>query len=126
MKYFIFLISTLVLTLCKKEVSTSSDNQFLKGCWMHDLESSANSENRVYKRCESKKWPAARFRHYIKIQDNGKYTELSLAPNDAHFEVSGKWNLEDKMLLLTNENKEVNISYEIVEMSNDVLVLKMK
>lgn len=125
MKYFLFLIASLVLSLCKKEDANMPRKQLLLGCWMHDLEASAGNDYLIYKRCESKEWPPARFRHYIKLQADGIVTNLNLAPNDAHFESLGKWTLEDKLLILSHDENGDKTSYEVVEISDSTLSLKV-
>ena len=97
------------------------------GCWTDSREENRKNPGfKIFRPCEFKKFPPARFRFRMDLQAGGACTWLWLAPNDGHRMKPGTWNydMRTKVLTIKDEDGEEVRRYDVVEIDRSILKVK--
>ena len=114
----IFVISLFCFLSCSK---TNIDESLIN-CWIHSIEESEENMM-VFRLCDSENFPPAWFRQSFTLSEEGVAEYLILAPNDGHYNVEAIWETDEEVLRIEAEGNVVE--FEILEISNDKLVLNL-
>ena len=116
-----------LLTSCensKKEVQMI----LLEKSWTQSFEEKTTENIEIYRPSDSKNFPMARYRQIFNFLDNEVCEFLVLADNDAHAMEKGRWYFNDKAssIKISNLDSELLYDFEIVQLTEDILMLKTK
>ncbi|UOQ65410.1 hypothetical protein [Hymenobacter volaticus] len=123
--YFLslFLLLTLLLSNCKKDNTSISDN-LIGRTWLFSYEGSKDGVD-VY-RPNTYAFPPSRGRVGFRFDPDGQFTQLHIAPTDGLEAHEGTWTpLSNTLFYISfNDNKGANYKLHIISLDNDVLRVK--
>jgi hypothetical protein len=100
------------------------DPELLLNCWTH-VHEEAVEEGRYFQPCDFSNLPPSRFRATYDFQEGGICVYAVLAPNDAHYSLTGTWeyDAESAHLKIYDDNQELVADFEVLELAADRLVV---
>lgn len=123
----VVLSSTLFLTSCATK-SQASPIALLEKSWTQSPEEKTSDDIEIYRSSDSRDFPASRYRQILEFEDNDVCNYLVLSPNDGHYMETGNWEFDDKTnsITISNSDSEIIYEFELVELTEDILKLKVK
>ena len=116
-------ISLLPFIGCDNSVDDS--NVLIQKTWIHSYEESGDS-TQIFRPEGFRKFPLNRFRGVNELKSEGVCKYLVLAPNDAHYFMSGTWSYSDKTkeLKIYKESGQLYLNFVVLTLSKDKLEVK--
>ncbi len=100
------------------------DPELLLNCWMH-VHEEAVPEGRYFQPCDFSNLPPSRFRASYNFQEGGVCTYAVLAPNDAHYSLTGSWEYdpENTHLKIYDADHVLVTDFEVLELTANRLIV---
>lgn len=119
------LLLPLLFSSCTKESTIEKTvDELLINEWVHSYEEDTVGDRQTYRPFDKIGYPLSRGRRYFVLQKNKECAYLELAPNDAHQQRTGSWELvSGAHLILRNKSGETVTNMEIFELTADRLIL---
>jgi len=131
MKYLIFLLGfvsilmTQSFTACDQTTApTITDPEFLLNCWIH-VHEEVVEEGRYFQPCDFPDLPPSRFRASYNFQEGGVCVYAVLAPNDAHYSLTGTWeyDTENAHVKIYDADQVLVADFEVLELMENRLIV---
>lgn len=102
----------------------ASTLEFLSQTWVHSSEEDDGS-TLVWRKAGSRAFPVSRFRRIISFYEGGLCQFLSLAVNDAHHQVSCRWDFDptNNKLIIREPTGQIAGNYRINSLTQDLLTI---
>lgn len=128
LKFIAGLFIVLIFTSggCKNESTYDPDLLLLLKCWGNASEEKDQEGIMIFRPCATHTFPPARYRQYFTFKENDTIEYSVLAPNDAHYTLTGKWEYDansNQLTIWKTEGGTVGV-FEVVELGEDVLKVK--
>ena len=100
------------------------DPDLLLNCWTHVHEEDVE-EGRYFQPCDLSELPASRYRATYDLQEGGVCTYMVLAPNDAHYSLTGTWEYDAKnaQLKVYDADQILVADLEVLELTENRLIV---
>ena len=134
MKNYLIIATLLsvILLSCGKEpipVAPCYNIDRLVNSWSNSFEEeNQNPKIKIYRNSNHHTLLPSRFREIIEFFADGQCRFLTLAPNDGHYYIEGKWSYSDKemnIIQITDSSGFIHKRFLILELKPDVLKLQM-
>jgi hypothetical protein len=112
-------------TACDQtSAATTPDPEFLLNCWTH-VHEEVVEEGRYFQPCDFANLPPSRFRAIYNFQEGGVCIYAVLAPNDAHYSLTGTWSYdaENAHLKIYDADQVLVTDFEILELTANRLIV---
>jgi hypothetical protein len=124
----ILLFILLAFNSCGTQKQTSGNELApLYNCWVDSREEMEDGSSKlIYRPCDYKDFAPSRYRQRLEFQENGHAAALKLAPNDAHYMVSGSWSYDKEQKTITVRDEPGNpiLKYKVLSLSKDRMELE--
>lgn len=128
-KYFpLFLL--VVLVSCEEKsnpVSSEVNYEYFYNSWTRSYEEETNNDSiKLFRPNDYKEFSISRYREILIFKQDNSCSYLVLAPNDAHYFQSGKWNLinqEKNIITIFDSTNTIYKNFQITELKQDILKL---
>lgn len=131
----LLLRSLLILAITVMMNSCTEDNQLeivavfntsLLNCWTHSYEEENNTEEKIYRLCDFREFGPSRYRSTYIFKEDNSCQYLVLAPNDAHYFQTGRWEWIEatQIIVIKGINNEIIQEVEVIEMEEDRLKVR--
>lgn len=111
------------LPTVEPDVTNQEEHSIVGKKWTHSREDDQNGNN-YYLDGEKKTFPPSRFRNSLFFNDDGTCAYMMLSPTDRHHMVDGTYTYKANVITINQENGDEYLSYEVVEIAKDTLILK--
>ncbi|MGH1433922.1 MAG: hypothetical protein ACRBG0_05640 [Lewinella sp.] len=100
------------------------DPELLLNCWTH-VHEEVLEEGRYFQPCDFSELPASRYRATYDLQEGGVCTYMVLAPNDAHYSLTGTWEYDAKnaQLKVYDADQILVADLEVLELTENRLIV---
>ncbi len=101
-KFVLLVITSLLVLISSCTINKNVEPKLpenIYGCWQHSQEEDNNLTFIFYK-CESREFPASRFRNKIILNNDHSCSWMQLSPVDAHYMEKGAWNIVETIPLI--------------------------
>jgi len=123
MKYFTLITFFLISFQASGQKISKSD---LIGCWTDSSEENIQGSNEyIYRPCDYKIFPSARFRFKMNLKGGSVCSYLVLSPDDGHYMTNGSWSFNEETNQLKIYDGDIEIFKCIIE-SVEHNLLKIK
>lgn len=109
----------------KDAVETASANELLLKCWTDSYEESSVADQKVFRPCDYKEFPASHYRLRFDLMPNNVGSYLFLSPTDGHFMAPSTWTYDEhsKALFIKDSTGVIAHSYQVIELASNKLVV---
>ncbi len=123
LKFFLIILSFLLISCEKDNEIQNIQVSFLKQTWLHSYEESYN----IYRPNDYKDFSPSRYRQSFTFKDNNICSYSVCAPNDAHYDENGKWNLntDSNILEIRNSKSKVLYKFKIIDLNKNLLKIEV-
>ena len=122
---FVSILMTQSFTACDQTAAPTITNpDFLLNCWIH-VHEEVVEEGRYFQPCDLSTLPPSRLRATYDFQANGVCTYAVLAPNDAHYSLTGTWEYdpENAHVKIYDADQVLVADFEVLELTEDRLII---
>lgn len=104
--------------------TTLIDPELLLNCWTHVHEEVVEA-GRYFQPCDLSDLPPSRFRATYDFQEGGVCVYAVLAPNDAHYSLTGTWeyDAQNAHLKIYDADQVLVADFEVLELTENSLVI---
>ncbi|WP_367392345.1 hypothetical protein [Lewinella sp. LCG006] len=122
---FSFILLSTGFTACDQAKDAAIfDTELLLNCWTH-VHEELLEEGRYFQPCDFSDLPISRFRATYEFQEGGVCTYMVLAPNDAHYSLTGTWEYDagNAHLKIYDTDQVIVADLEILELTKNRLIV---
>lgn len=130
MKKLIFLpvvLASIVITVSCEKDDEVDQISLIDQKWIESYEEKTSEEIEIYRPGHYEDFPPSWYRQFFFFKNNNVCEYSVLAPNDGHYTASGSWAYTErtKIIKIFSSDSEILYEFQIVEVANDLLKLKL-